>query len=42
LLQYEPDWEEEANKLTKLYTSSDFEQACDYAQNVEHYKDFRN
>jgi hypothetical protein len=42
LLQYGPDWEEEANRLTRLYTSSDFEQACDFAQNVEQYKVFIN
>ncbi|WP_438349579.1 hypothetical protein ACP8HI_02565 [Paenibacillus sp. FA6] len=42
LLQYGPDWEEEGTTLTRLYTSGDFEKACDFAQKVEHYKDFRN
>ncbi|MEC0124152.1 hypothetical protein [Paenibacillus pabuli] len=42
LLQYGPDWQEEANALTKLYTKEDFQNACDFAQKIEGTKDFGN
>lgn len=42
LLQYGPDWEEEANILKDLYTNCKFEDAIEYAQKIEYYKDFRN
>jgi hypothetical protein len=41
LLQYGPDWEEEAHTLARLYTNDEFIAASEYAQKVEHYKDFR-
>ncbi|MDN4600157.1 hypothetical protein P5G61_02865 [Paenibacillus sp. F6_3S_P_1C] len=42
LLQYGPDWQEEANALTELYTKEDFQNACDFAQKIEKVKDFEN
>ncbi|PQP82225.1 hypothetical protein C0Q44_21555 [Paenibacillus sp. PCH8] len=42
LLQFGPDWQEEANTLTELYTKEDFQHACDFAQKIEHVKDFGN
>lgn len=40
LLQYGPDWQEEANVLTELYTKEDFQNACDFAQQIESVKEF--
>lgn len=42
LLQYGPDWQEEANELTELYTKKDFQDACDFAQKIEQVKDFES
>lgn len=40
LLQCGPDWQEEANKLTDLYTKADFQRACDSVQKIECDKDY--
>jgi len=42
LLQYGPDWEEEANALIELYMKEDFQNACDFSQKIEQVKDFEN
>ncbi|UPK42117.1 hypothetical protein [Paenibacillus pabuli] len=42
LLQYGPDWQEEANELTELYTKKDFQDACDFVQKIEQVKDFES
>ncbi|KGP81719.1 hypothetical protein P364_0115230 [Paenibacillus sp. MAEPY2] len=42
LLQYGPDWEEEANTLIELYMKEDFRKACEFTQKIEQVKDFEN
>lgn len=42
LLQYGPDWQEEANELTELYTKGNFQSACDFSQKIEPVKDFES
>lgn len=42
LLQYGPNWQEEANALIELYTKEDFQNACDFAQKIEQVKDFES
>lgn len=37
---YGPDWEEEANTITRLIDSANFEEAKDYVQNIEYFKEF--
>lgn len=42
LLQYGPDWEEEASALFELYMKEDFRNACEFTQKIEQVKDFEN
>ncbi|WP_272037445.1 hypothetical protein [Paenibacillus sp. JJ-100] len=39
LLQYGPDWQDEANGLTELYTKEDFQSVCDFVQKIERVKE---
>lgn len=38
LLQYGPDWEEEANTLIELYMKEDLRKACEFTQKIEQVK----